>query len=70
MKASHIFDLVVRLSGYFVLFYSVYITLNMVLGPMDFSFKYFLMVAVNGALGVLIMKAAPVITAMTYGTEA
>lgn len=70
MKPSQIFDLIVRLSGYFVLFYSLYITLNMVIGPMDFHFKSFLLVAINGALGVAIMKVSPVITALAYGEEA
>jgi len=69
MKPSQIFDLVVRISGYLALFVSGATFLNMVIGPMPFSFKAFLAVAVNGAAGIVIMKIAPVITEFVYGTE-
>ena len=69
MKPSQIFDLVVRLSGYGFLLYAGMLILNMIIGPMPFSFKGFLMLAANGVAGIALMKIAPVITEFVYGPE-
>lgn len=69
VSSKDIFCLVVRISGYFTLIFAVYSILGMVLGPVDLGFKPFMVSAAYGALGVGLMKMAPVVGDIAYGPE-
>ena len=66
MKIQDVFALVVRLSGYFTVFLATYSMLGMVLGPADLGFRVFLMTLSYAALGVAILRFAPLIGAFSY----
>ena len=69
MKPSQIIDLIIRIIGFVALFLSAAMLMNMILTGINMGFRQFLWIAANGALGVAVMKAAPLITEFTYGSE-
>ncbi len=69
VDSKDIFCLVVRLSGYFTLFFAAYTMLGMVLGPVDLGFKPFMVTAAYGALGFVLMKMGPVVGEIAYGND-
>ena len=69
MKAQDLFCCIVRLSGYFTLFFAIYSIVGMVLGPVDLGFKPFMVSMIYGALGIAILKVAPIIGAFTYPSD-
>lgn len=66
MKPSDIFCLVVRLSGYFTVFYAAYWLIMAVLGPLPLTFGGFVLYAAYSVAGLVIMRIAPAIGAIAY----
>jgi hypothetical protein len=64
MTTTSLFTLVVRLSGYFTMFFSAYSLLALVFGRGDFWSRGLLLALVYGAFGFAIMLMAPMITEM------
>ncbi|MFT4647384.1 MAG: hypothetical protein ACI87O_000674 [Planctomycetota bacterium] len=69
MTTTSLFTLVVRLSGYFTIFFSVYSLLALIFGRGDFWSRGLLLSLVYGAFGYAVMLLAPMITEMAGADE-
>lgn len=66
MKASEIFELVVRLAGFFTVLFAAYMLLTMVPGPLGLSFGGLVNVVAYAALGVGLIKGGAAVRDFAY----